>query len=99
VDAASSPPAVNPNPNPLDRLWDITFTENAASGSQGGGKAGIILGGIVAAIAVGIVVAYFVMPEKKRIEIFGAKRKPYVIPASQIDDEDIEAYSKFIKRK
>ena len=99
VDPASFPTDVNPYSNPLDRLWEIRFTENAASGGQGGGKAGIIIGGIVAAVAVGIVVAYFVMPEKKRIEIFGAKRKPYVIPASMIDDEDIEAYNKFIKRK
>jgi hypothetical protein len=98
IDSSSFPEDINPYSSPLDRIWEIKFTDRVASGAKGG-NAGIVFGCIIAAIAVIITVSYFVLPKELHEKIFGKKKVPYVIPAGEIDEVDLEDYNKFNKRK
>lgn len=94
----SFPDDVNPYSSPLDRLWEIEFNEGVSTGgSENNGIGGIVAGGAVAVIAVAAVVVYFTLPEKKRRAIFGKKR-PYVIPADEVDEEDLNDYNLIYKK-
>ena len=79
-------------------MWEIKFTDRVTSGS-GSSNAGLVIGCILAAVAVIVTVSYFVLPKELHEKIFGKKKVPYVIPAGEIDEEDMDAYNKFIKRK
>ncbi len=92
LDPASFPQDLNPYSSPLDRLWEIKFNEGVGGSDGGNGKGGIVAGGIGAALIVAAVVVFFTMPEKKRQAILGKKR-PYVIPVDEIDEEDLKDYN------
>lgn len=98
IDSSSFPEDINPYSSPLDRIWEIKFTDRVTSGG-GSGNAGLVIGCILAAVAVIVTVSYFVLPKELHEKIFGKKKVPYVIPAGEIDEEDMDAYNKFIKRK
>jgi peptide/nickel transport system substrate-binding protein len=90
IDASSFPEEVNPYSSPLDRLWEISFTENAASG--GSSSAGIIVGTVFGVAVIGTATVVTVNYTKKR-------KHGYVIPIEEIDYEDIDAYNAFYKKK
>ena len=98
IDSSSFPEEINPYSSPLDRMWEIKFTDRVTSGG-GSSNAGLVIGCIFAAVAVIVTVSYFVLPKELHEKIFGKKKVPYVIPAGEIDEEDMDAYNKFIKRK
>ena len=98
IDASSFPTDLNPYSTPLDRIWEIRFTDRVTSGG-GSGNAGLIIACIIAAFAVITTVAYFVLPKEQHEAIFGKKKVPYVIPAGEIDEVDMEAYLAFLKRR
>ena len=90
IDRDSFPEEINPYSSPLDRLWEISFTEGAASG--GSSSAGIVVGCIFGAALVGTAAVVTVKYTKKR-------KQGYVIPETEIDYEDLDAYNAFYKRK
>ena len=98
IDSASFPDDINPYSTPLDRMWEIKFTESAANGASGNGIGGIIAGGIVLAIGVATIIVYLALPEKKRLALIG-KKLPYVIPVEDIDEEDMKDYNLLYKKK
>ena len=99
IDSSSFPDDINPYSSPLDRLWEIKFNENAGFGGNNSSTSGIIAGGVIVAIAVTSgIVYYFTLPKKKRQAMF-KKKRAYVIPVEEIDEEDYEDYKKFFKRK
>ena len=99
IDSSSFPDDINPYSSPLDRLWEIKFNENAGFGGNNSSTSGIIAGGVVVVIAITSgIVYYFTLPKKKRQAMF-KKKRAYVIPVEEIDEEDYEDYKKFFKRK
>jgi hypothetical protein len=96
IDSSSFPEDVNPYSSPLDRIWEIKFTENAASGSSSN-SGGFIFMGVLAVSGVGGVVGAYVLPEERRKTLF-KKKQPYVIPEDMIDEEDVEDYVKYKQR-
>ena len=97
LDENSFPKDINPYSSPLDRLWEIKFNENVSGSGADGGS-----GGIVAAVAAGVVlvcgaVYFFTLPEKKRKAMF-AKKVPYIIPEDQIDESDLKDYNRIYKK-
>lgn len=96
VDSASFPEDINPYSSPLDRLWEIKFNENASSSSSAGGQVGMIIFMIIVVLGIVFAILSFAIPEEKRKALF-VKKIPYVIPADQIDDEDLNDYNDFIK--
>ncbi len=97
IDSDSLPEDINPYSSPLDRLWEIKFTENAG-GSGAGGNGGIIAGSVAGVAAVAAVVTVFLLPEEKRPAIL-RKKYPYVIPVENIDEEDMKDYERLYKNK
>jgi hypothetical protein len=92
IDPASFPQEINPYSTPLDRLWEIRFTESAA-GSESDSGAGLIIGICLgAAVVIGATVTIIVINKKN-------KKTAYVIPVDQIDPRDISAYRAFYKTK
>ncbi len=98
IDSSSLPEDINPYSSPLDRLWEIKFTENAGSGAGANGNGGIIAGSIAGVAAVSAVVTVFLLPEEKRPAIL-RKKYPYVIPVENIDEEDMKDYDRLYKNK
>ena len=98
IDPASFPEEINPYSSPLDRLWEIKFKDGAGStaSSEGGFTVGIIIAAVALVVGIGAAVVYFVVPDEKRLAIFG-KKKPYVIPVEDIDEEDLGDYNKLYK--
>ena len=96
IDSSSFPEDINPYSSPLDRIWEIKFTDRAAGGSSSGGFfGGFVALGVVLAIGAAAAVTVFLLPEEKR-PAFLVKKKPYIIPADQIDDEDMDDYNKLL---
>ena len=96
IDENSFPKDLNPYSTPLDRLWEIKFTEDAASGGSSSTKGFIVMGSI-AFIGVVAVACCYILPEERRKTLF-VKKVPYVIPADQIDEEDIKDYNEFYNK-
>lgn len=88
IDSTSFPEEINPYSSPLDRIWEIKFTENAGAATGSGAAVGIIIG--VAALAVAATAAVIIVKKKKN--------RGYIIPIDQIDEEDLDAYYA-LKRK
>ena len=98
LDSTSFPDDINPYSSPLDRIWEIKFNEGVSTGgSESNGVGAFIAGGVVAAIVVVSIVVYFTLPEKKRKAILGIK-SPYIIPADEIDEEDLKDYNILYKK-
>ncbi len=96
LDESSFPQDLNPYSSPLDRLWEIKFADGAiGSGSSVGGW---IVGGVLGTAAITGLVLCLVLPEKRR-EARYRRKHPYVIPESEIDEEDLTDYSLFFKIK
>ena len=95
IDSSSFPEDINPYSSPLDRIWEIKFTDSAASGGSSS-TSGFVAMGVIAFIGVVAVACCFILPEERRKAIF-TKKKPYVIPASEIDDVDMNDYNKLLK--
>ena len=89
IDATSFPQEINPYSSPLDRIWEIKFTGNAA---VSGGGSGIALGLVAAAIIVGGGAAAAVVVIRKK------KKHGYIIPIEEIDECDLDDYYAFIKK-
>ena len=96
LDSSSFPEDLNPYSSPLDRIWEIKFTENGASGGSSN-TGGYIFMGTLAFAGVSGAVCSYVLPEERRKTLF-KKKQPYVIPADMIDEEDLNDYNEFIKR-
>ena len=88
IDSTSFPEEINPYSSPLDRIWEVKFTENAGATTSSSPVVGIAIGAGVAII--GAVVAVIVIKKKKK--------HGYIIPIDQIDEEDLDAYYA-LKRK
>ena len=98
LDSTSFPDDINPYSSPLDRIWEIKFNEGVSTGgTESNGVGAIVAGGAVAAIVVVSLVVYFTLPEKKRKAILGIK-SPYIIPAEEIDEEDLKDYNLLYKK-
>ncbi len=82
IDSTSFPTEINPYSSPLDRIWEIKFTENAGAATGSGAVVGISIG--VAVVIVGATVAVIICKKKKK--------HGYIIPIDQIDEEDLDAY-------
>ena len=96
IDSSSFPQDINPYSSPLDRIWEIKFAEGAAaSGSNSMG--GYIFMGTLAFGGAATATCSYILPEERRNKLF-KKKKPYVIPADMIDEEDMEDYNQFIQR-
>ena len=90
IDASTFPAEINPYSSPLDRIWEIKFSENAASaGSDSGATIAIIL---VCAAVVGGGIAFYILNKKNQ-------KQAYVIPVSEIDECDLDAYYALYKKK
>ena len=89
IDATSFPQEINPYSSPLDRIWEIKFTGNAA---VSGGGSGIALGLVAAAIIVGGGAAAAVVVIRKK------KKHGYIIPIEEIDECDLDDYYASIKK-
>ena len=81
IDSSSFPTEINPYSSPLDRIWEIKFSENAGSTTS---SVSFIWIGIGAVAIVGVSVAAIILKKKKK--------RGYIIPIDQIDEEDLEAY-------
>ena len=90
IDSASFPEEINPYSSPLDRLWEIKFNPNAASG--GSSAAGIVIGSIFGLAALSAAAWGVVVYKKKR-------KQRYVIPIEEIDQEDLDAFYAFYKKR
>ena len=88
VDSSSFPKEINPYSSPLDRIWEIRLTGNSATGGVESGIAFVLILG--AAIIGGGVYGTVVYTKKK-------KKRGYVIPIEEIDDEDLNDYYAYIK--
>ena len=100
LDSKSFPEDLNPYSSPLDRLWEIKFNESGTGGATGQNSTlgFIALGGLGAGlVAIGII-SFVRMPKRRRKALFKRKR-PYVIPAEDIDDEDYIDYQRIYKIK
>ena len=88
IDSESFPEDVNPYSTPLDRLWEIKFTEGAANSSSTGGGwvIALVIGLIV--VAGGAVAVFFIIPEEKRNALLGKTRNVALAYAYLIDDND-----------
>ncbi len=82
IDSTSFPEEINPYSSPLDRIWEIRFTENAGAATGSGAVVGISIGAAV--LAIGATAAVIIIKKKKK--------RGYVIPIDQIDEEDLDAY-------
>ena len=100
LDSESFPKELNPYSSPLDRLWEIKFNEDGtAGGADQNSTVGIIVaGGLAACLVVYGVVSFFRMPKRKRKALFKRKHA-YVIPAEDIDEEDLNDYRRIYKHK
>ena len=96
IDSSSFPEDINPYSSPLDRIWEIKFTESAANGSSSTTGGFVFMGAIAFTGVTGAVCSY-ILPEERRKTLF-KKKQPYVIPADMIDDEDMKDYDQYIKR-
>ena len=96
IDSSSFPTDINPYSTPLDRIWEIKFTESAASGGSSN-TGGYIFMGVLAFGGIAIVVCSFVLSEERRKTLF-KKKQPYVIPADMIDEEDVDAYNEIYNK-
>jgi hypothetical protein len=96
LDSSSFPEDLNPYSSPLDRIWEIKFTENGAAGGSSN-TGGYIFMGTLAFAGVSSAVCSYVLPEERRKTLF-KKKQPYVIPVDMIDEEDMDAYNEFNKR-
>ncbi len=96
IDSSSFPEDINPYSSPLDRIWEIKFTESAANGGSSNTGGFVFMGAIAFTGVTGAVCSY-ILPEERRKTLF-KKKQPYVIPADIIDDEDMKDYDKYIKR-
>ncbi len=85
IDSASFPEELNPYSTPLDRIWEIKFSGNAST--AGGSGAGLVIGLIIAVMAIGGGTAVAVVYSKKKKAAQG-----YRIPIEEIDDEDLEDF-------
>ena len=85
IDSASFPEENNPYSSPLDRIWEIKFSGNASA--QGGSSSGLVVGIILAIVAIGGACAIAVVYSKKKKAAQG-----YRIPIEEIDDEDLEDF-------
>ena len=92
IDSSSFPKVINPYSSPLDRIWELKFTENAAKGGSSN-VGGYVFMGTLAFAGVGGAVGSYILPEERRNKIF-KKKKPYVIPVDMIDEEDMNDYNK-----
>ena len=84
LDSASFPTEINPYSSPLDRIWEIKLNENAGSAAGTDNTLGIFIGVGAAVVVAGVTVAIIVSKKKKK--------RGYVIPIDQIDEEDLDAY-------
>lgn len=89
VDSSSFPEEINPYSSPLDRIWEIKLTGKVATG---GSDSGLWLGLVVGAVAIGGGSYGAVMYTKKK------KKRGYVIPIDEIDEEDLDDYYAYIKK-
>ena len=90
IDSTSFPEELNPYSSPLDRLWEISFTEGGASGDSS--SAGIVVGCIFGAAIIAASTVVTVKYRKKR-------KHGYVIPVEEIDEEDLDAFYAFYKKR
>ncbi len=98
VDPDSFPDDINPYSSPLDRLWEVKFSDQVSGGaSSDGAVGGIVAGSIVAVVGVAAIIVFFTLPEEKRNAILGKKR-PYLIPVEDIDEEDMKDYDLLYKK-
>ena len=109
LDSESFPKDLNPYSSPLDRLWEIKFHPSINAGGDGEGESAgngvqidlkkvAMIGGCVGlAIILAFVITIIALPEKKRPSIF-RKKVPYIIPADEIDEDDLDDY-RLIYRK
>ena len=84
LDSTSFPTEINPYSSPLDRIWEIKLNENAGGATGSDNTLGIFIGIGAAVVATGVTVAIIVSKKKKK--------RGYVIPIDQIDEEDLDAY-------
>ena len=96
IDSSSFPEDINPYSSPLDRLWEIKFTESAASGGSSN-TGGYVFMGVLAFAGLAIVVCSFILSEERRKTLF-KKKTPYVIPSDMVDEADMNAYNEFYKK-
>ena len=96
IDSSSFPEDINPYSSPLDRIWEIKFTEGAASGGSNS-TGGYVFMGTLAFGGIATAVGSYILPEERRNAIF-KKKKPYVIPSDMIDEEDMDDYNQFNQR-
>ena len=89
IDSTSFPEEINPYSSPLDRIWEIKFNEGASANAGGG--AGLVIGICLGVIALGGGTAAAVIVYKKK------KKLGYVIPESEIDSSDLDAYYAYYK--
>ncbi len=88
IDSTSFPEEINPYSSPLDRIWEIKFTENAGATTGSGAVVGISIGAAI--LVVGATATAIILKKKKK--------RGYVIPIDQIDEEDLDAYYALKKR-
>ena len=91
VDSTSFPEEINPYSSPLDRIWEIKFNVSASTASTS--NTGLTVGIIIGVAALGVTGAILIIYYKKK------RKHGYVIPVSQIDAEDLDAYYAFYKKK
>ena len=91
IDSTSFPAEINPYSTPLDRIWEIKFSANAASATSS--DSGLIVGICLGTIALGGAACTAVIISKKK------KKHGYIIPIDQIDAEDLDAFYAFYKKK
>ncbi len=82
IDSTSFPSEINPYSSPLDRIWEIKFTENIGGATGSGAVVGISIGAAV--VVIGATAAVIICKKKKK--------HGYIIPIDQIDEEDLDAY-------
>lgn len=99
IDSESFPDDINPYSSPLDRMWEIKFTDKVAAGSSDDGAiGGIVVCSIAGVAGISTIVTFSVLPEDKRLALLGKKR-PYLIPVEDIDEEDMKDYNLLYKKK
>lgn len=99
IDSESFPDDINPYSSPLDRMWEIKFTDKVAAGSSDDGAiGGIVVCSIAGVAGISTIVTFSLLPEDKRLALLGKKR-PYLIPVEDIDEEDMKDYNLLYKKK
>jgi len=91
IDSSSFPTELNPYSTPLDRLWEIKFNEGASTGGTGG--SGLVVGICLGVVALGGAATAAVIVYKKK------RKHGYVIPISEIDAVDLDAYYALYNKK